>query len=407
MEKMFAQSVEDVKKIYKFSDEELKILEKVDKAADELLEPELEYYLQRKFNPEGIKIAGKHGLLGLPIKKEYGGMGANPLVAALGKQRLGQVGLGFSTFFNANVFLAELSMQRWGTEEQKKRYLIPAAKGDIVLAYALTEPEAGSEPTAMKTNFEEKKGKFIINGSKYLITNGSIAKAVIVFAYPKGRQEGMTAFIMDTDSEGYNVAMKMEEKIGLLTSDTTMLEFTDVEVPKENVLGTFGKGLHVAYSALLNGRLGVAASCVGVIDDCLNSVVARAKERVQHGKQIGKHQLIQKHIAQIAINLEMARWPMYFAALRKIEYEKNYDNLEVREELDRRSALAKKIASRMAWESADHAVQVFGGFGYSLLSPVGRHYCDTRAPRIYEGTDEIMELKIASHVLGKEFEAFK
>ncbi len=406
MEKLFAQSIEDVKKIYKFSDEDLKLLENVDKAAEELALPEFEYYLKRKFNEEGPKIAKKHGLFKIPIKKEYGGFGANALVAALAKQRLGQIGLGFSTFFNAQVFLSQLSLQQWCTEEQKEKYLRPAAKGDMLLAYALTEPEAGSDPTALKSQFEQKGDKFIVNGEKYLITNGSIAKAIIFFAYPKGKQEGMTAFIVDTDSDGFEVQMKLEEKIGLFTSDTTMLEFKDVEVPKENVLGTFGKGLHVAYSALLNGRMGVAASCVGVIEDCLNAVASRAKERIQHKKPIGKHQLIQKHIAEIAQNLEMARWPMYFAALRKIEYEKDFNNKELRLEIDKRTALAKKIASKLAFESADHAVQVFGGFGYSLFSPVGRHYCDTRAPRIYEGTDEIMELKIASHILGDDFKAF-
>ncbi len=260
----------------------------------------------------------------------------------------------------------------------------------------------------MKTSFESKGGSYVINGTKYLITNGERANAVIVFAREKGNPDGgITAFLVDTKSEGFSVAMELREKMGLFTSDTAMLEFDNLEVSEENVLGPRGKGLHVAYSALLNGRLGIAAGCVGIIEGCLNAVLDRARERVQFGKPIGKHQLIQKHIAEIRQNLEMARWPTYFAAVRKAEYEKDMDNRELLAEMDLRASLAKKIASRFAFESADHAVQVFGGFGYSLLSPVGRLFCDSRVTRIYEGSDEIQELKIASSLLGKGFEAFE
>jgi len=406
MEKLFSQSIKDLKQIYKFSEEELEILETVDKAADELALSEFECYVERKINREAQNVARKYSLFAIPIQKEYGGLGANHLISALTEERLGQISLGFATTFNAQVFLSQLTIQRWGTEEQKERYLKPAAKGDIFLAYALTEPEAGSDPSALKTSYEEVGGKYVINGTKYLITNGSLAKAIIVFAYPKGRQEGMSAFIVDAGSQGFSVAMELETKLGLFSSDTALLEFKDVEVPKENVLGPLNRGLHIAIYALLNGRIAAAASCVGSIEDCLNASVARAKERFQHKKLIGMHQLIQRHIAEIAQNLEMARWPTHFAALRKIEYEKNPDDRELRLEIDRRTALAKKIATRLAFESADRAVQIFGGFGYSLLSSPGRHYCDARAARIYEGTDEIMELKIASDVLGKEFEAY-
>ena len=260
-------------------------------------------------------------------------------------------------------------------------------------------------PVSMKTNYEKKGKNFIINGTKYFISNGSIANLIVVFARSKETPGEITAFLVDTDRKGFKVEMEMTEKIGLFTSPTAMLSFDNLEIPEENVLGTIGGGMFVAYSSLLNGRMGVASACTGVIRDCLNSVVARARERVQFGKEIGKHQLVQRHIAEIALNQEKARWPTYITALRAMEYSKNPSNELVRE-LNQRSAMAKKIASMAAWESADHAVQVFGGFGYSLLSPVGRHYCDTRVTRIYEGTDEIMELKIAAHILGHGFGAF-
>ncbi len=245
-----------------------------------------------------------------------------------------------------------------------------------------------------------------MNGTKYLISNGAIADSLIIFAYPKGKREGMSAFIVDSKTDGFSVAMHLEEKIGLFTSDTAMLEMTDCKVPKENLVGHLGKGLYIAYSALLNGRIGIGSGCVGIIGDCLNSVTERAKTRVQHGKLIGKHQLIQRHIANMAMNLEMARWPTYFAAVEKTRLDANPTDLELRNKVDLQSAIAKRVASRLAYESADLAVQVFGGFGYSLLSPVARHLCDSRVARIYEGTDEIMELKIASLVLGKGFEAY-
>jgi len=299
-----------------------------------------------------------------------------------------------------------MAIEQWGSEYQKKQYLIPAARGERILAYGLTEPEAGSEPTSLKTSYEERDGGYVLTGTKYLISNGSIADSLIIFAYPNGRREGMSAFIVDSKSEGFSVAMHLDEKIGLFTSDTAMLELNEVKVPKENLLGQPGKGLHVAYSALLNGRIGIGSGCVGIIEDCLNSVTERARSRVQHGKLIGKHQLIQRHVANIAMNLEMARWPTYLAAVEKTKLDTNPSNLDLRTKVDLQSAIAKRVASRLAYESADLAVQVFGGFGYSLLSPVAKHLCDARVARIYEGTDEIMELKIASLILGKGFEAY-
>ena len=406
MEELFQKSIEDISKLYKFSEEELKILNNVDAAAEEMAEGEFEHYIKHEVNLDAPKIAKKYGLLGIPIKKEYGGLGSTMLVTALTNQRFGQLGLSFSTFYDVDVFIGSLTIQRWASPIQKDRYLKSIALGDKIIAFALTEPEAGSEPTALKTNYEKRNGKYVINGTKYLITNGSIADYIIVFARSKIMQKEISAFIVDGKSNGLT-RMPLREKMGLFTSDTAMLEFKDVEVLEENLLGEIGKGMHIAYSGLLNGRLGVASGCIGIIEGSLNAVISRAKERIQHGKQIGKHQLIQRHIAEIRQNLEMARWPTYFVAIRKSEYDKDPNNKMLIEEIDMRTALAKKIASRLAFESADRAVQIFGGFGYSFLSQVGAYFCDSRVSRIYEGTDEIMELKIASKILGREFEAFE
>jgi len=406
MEGSFVESVRLAQRLRALSEGQLGILERVDQACQELYLPEFEHYISHKYNPETPKILKKYNLMGLTISPEYGGLGADSLTWALALERYGQLGLSVVTFVDVHCLLASLAIQQWGNEYLKKKYLIPAAKGDIILAYGLTEPEAGSEPTSLKTGYEERNGGYVLNGTKYLISNGSVADSLVIFAYPKGKKEGMCAFVVDSKSEGFSVAMHLEEKIGLFTSDTAMLDLTDCKVPRENLLGQLGKGLHVAYSALLNGRIGIGAGCVGIIGDCLTSVTERARSRVQHGKLIGKHQLIQRHLANIAMNLEMARWPTYFAAVDKTRLDANPADIELRNKVDLQSAIAKRIASRLAYESADAAVQVFGGFGYSLLSPVARHLCDARVARIYEGTDEIMELKIASLILGKGFEAY-
>ena len=365
MEKLFQQSISSLQRFYQFSPEDLKILEDADMAADELEVSEFEHYIKREVNPEIPKVLAKHNLLGTPINKEYGGRGANPLVAVLVKQRLGQLGMGISSFFNVQVLLGCISVQRWGTEEQKEKYLKPALKGEVIFAFALTEPDTGSNASAINTTYEKKGDKFILNGEKYLITNGSIATHVIVFARSKSDPKEKCALIVDTKSPGFKVAMKLEEKIGLFTSDTAMLQFENIEISESCVLGQVGKGMHVAYSGLMNGRLGVASGCVGVIEGSLKASIARAKDRVQFAKPIGKYQLIQRHIAEIRQNLEMARWPLYFAAMRKAEYDKDPENKELTAEVDAQISIAKKIAARLAGESADRAVQIYGGFGSS------------------------------------------
>ncbi len=407
MEETFQQSITDLKQFHEFTEDEMKILENADKAAEEMAMPEYEHYLKHELSGESIEIAKKYNLFGIPIKKEYGGQDASPLTLALVQERLSRNGLGFSTLYDVQIFICGLAIQRWGSEEQKKEYLKEIANGNKIFAFGLTEPEAGSDPSSMHTNYIKKGSKFILNGTKYLISNGSIADFIILFATSAEEKGNITAFIVDTKSEGFEVTMHLKEKIGLFTSDTAMLEFNNIEVSEENILGNFGKGLHVGYSSLINGRLGIGSASLGLISGALNAVINRSRERTQFGKPIGRHQLIQQHISAIRQNLEMARWPVYTAALKKEAYDKNPSDKKLIAEMDLHSALAKRISSRLAFESADRAVQVFGGFGYSLLSPVGQLFCDSRVTRIYEGTDEIQDLKIASSLLGKDFEAYK
>lgn len=407
MERLFEGTVRDVSKLASLSPDERSVLEDADACANELITSEYEKCIERKPNPEVPRMLAKHGLMGVPILEKFGGRGARQLVEALFLERLGQLGMGPVSFIDVHQCLGSLTIQDWGTEEQKQRYLAGAARGDVILAYGLTEPEAGSDPASLSTEYVTDGSGYRISGSKYLISNGSTATHVLVFAYPKDRSEGLTAFLVDVKQKGFNVDMRLEEKAGLFTCDTSLLSFEEVSVPREDAIGKEGQGFAVAYSALLNGRIGVGSGCLGVMTDCLNQVSERARSRVQHGKEIGKHQLIQKHIAFIASSLEAGRWLVYRAAMKKEEYEKSPGNIELMHEADRLSTIAKYVASRSAFESADRALQIFGGFGYSIMSPVAKHFLDTRVARIYEGTDEIMELKIGSAVLGKDFEAYK
>ena len=406
MEALFQETVDQMSSLHLLERDEVELLERVDRACNDLVTSEYESYLERKFNDKAQVILSEHKVMGLPIDKKYGGEGARTLVHSLAMERMGQLGMGIVTLVDVHQFLGSLTIQQWGSEEQKKRVLPGAASGESILAYALTEPEAGSDPSSMSSNFKTSGDKYILNGSKYLISNGSIARYVVVFAR-SSEDNLISSFIVDSKSKGFEVAMHLSEKLGLFTSDTALLEFHDLELPKDALLGPLGKGLSVAYSALLNGRIGIASGCIGVMEDCLNNSIERAKYRTQHGKEIGKHQLIQRHLATIATNLESSRWPVYNAALMKDELEKDPKNKELLRKVDKQSATAKLIASRNAFEASDSAVQIFGGFGYSILSPVGKHLLDSRVARIYEGTDEIMELKIASSLLGREFEAYR
>lgn len=391
---------------FDLSDEQSLILENVDRACKVVRPVEDRRYLEHKYNEQVRKIFADAHLLGLPISRKYGdGQGADMLTYALTLERIGREGTGVRTFFSGHISLGQLTVQRWGNEDQKSSYLVPASKGESVFAFALTEPGAGSDPASLQTSFEEKGGNFILNGQKMWISNGSVADALVIFAYPSGKRDGMCAFIVDRGSEGFS-AKAIENKMGLYSSDTGTIYLDNCIVPKENLLGPRGKGLSIAYSALMSGRLSVAAGCVGVIQDCLDEAVRYAGIRFQHGKLIGKHQLVQRHIGIMATNLEASRWLTLRAAYLKQRYEEQPTNPKVREVADSEIAKAKYFASNAAFEAANSAVQVMGANGFSLENRPGRHLLDTRVCRIYEGTDEILEQKIALSVLGKDFEAF-
>ena len=367
-------------------------------------------YAERTFNDQVVPLARKHDLLGMNIAPEYGGRGADAVSYFRALARIGREGTTVRTFFSGHLSIGAYPIQTWGSDALRRKYLPAAARGETILAFGLTEPDAGSNPREMTTTFEKKGDHYLLNGVKYLISNGGIADAVVAFGYPAGQvgDGRISAFVVDTGAAGFEAeSFAPNAKMGMPTSNTAMFEMRDVVVPAENLLGAEGDGFRVAMGTLVSGRLSVAAGCLGVIEDCLAEVIGYAKERKQHGKEIARHQLVQDHIAHI----EMARVASDALLMRAAEVKDRSatapGDKELAKQADLLAAQAKFFATNAAWDAADRAVQVFGGRGWSTLYRPGRHLTDVRVCRIYEGTDEILKLKIAAAVLGKEWEAFK
>jgi alkylation response protein AidB-like acyl-CoA dehydrogenase len=294
----------------------------------------------------------------------------------------------------------------WGNEEQKRRYLPASVRGEKIIAFGLTEPEAGSNPLEMQMTYERRGDHYVLNGVKYLISNGGIAQTIVVFAYPVGRTGRVSAFIIDTDGPGF-AKEDLTAKMGMPTANTAMFELTDYKIPAANLLGEEGNGFRIAMGTLVSGRLSVASGCLGVIEDCLAEAVNYARERQQHGKPIGKHQLVQEHLAAIEMHRLASEALVLRAAEAKDASAAEPGNADLRNKAELLAAQAKLFTANAAWDAADRAVQVFGGRGWSTLYRPGRHLQDVRVCRIYEGTDEILKLKVAAAVLGKEYEAYK
>jgi len=388
------------------SEEQALLIEQVDRACKEIRPIEDKCYLEHRINDQVKPVFAKAHLLGLPTSRKYGdGQGADMVSYALAIERIGREGTGLRTFFSVHMALCQMTIQHWGNEDQKRRILTPATRGESILAFGLTEPNAGSDPASLTTSFEEKDGKFFLSGQKTWISLGSSSRYVLIFAYPKGKREGMCAFIVDSQTPGFKAEL-IQHKLGLPTADTSTIYLDRVEVSKENLLGPPGKGMSVALSGLMNGRLSVAAGCVGVMQDCLDEAVRYAGVRFQHGKLIGKHQLIQRHIGLMATNLEAAKLLLLKAAYIKQKYEEHPTDTTLRDATDQAITKAKYYAANASFDSANRAVQVFGANGYSFENRPARHLADTRVTMIYEGANEILEQKVALGVLGKGFEAY-
>jgi alkylation response protein AidB-like acyl-CoA dehydrogenase len=361
-------------------------------------------------------------MLGCPISKKYGGLGYDILTYLFAIERIGQEGNSLRTFFSAHVSIGQMVIQNWGNEEQKKKYLPNATTGNSIMGFALTEPDAGSDPGKTSTKFEERGDNYILNGVKHWVGNGTFAK--VITTYARGTDGKISAFIVDTNSEGFH-AEEMHNKMGLLTVKNAEITFENCLVPKQNLLGKIGNGLSVAFSALIDGRLSVAAGAVGVMKDCLDESITYSQKREQHGSILAKKQLIQEHLATMIVNIESSRWLVYRAGAARQKLHDYVENLKendvnwlslldrenkeyssLRNGADRLAAIAKLHATNAAFDCANRAVQVFGSYGYQKTSRVARHFLDSRAIVIYEGASEVLKLKIASLEMGDKYAAY-
>jgi alkylation response protein AidB-like acyl-CoA dehydrogenase len=383
-----------------------RLLADVEAFCEEIRPVEELCYVEHRFNDQVLPLARKHNLLGMILPAAYGGRGADTVTYVRALARIGREGTGVRTFFSGHISIGQYPILTWGNEEQKRRYLPAAATGEKILAFGLTEPEAGSNPLEMQMTYERRGDHFVLNGVKYLISNAGIATTIVTFAYPKGHSGRISAFILDTGGPGF-ACEDLLAKMGMPTSNTAMFELTDYAVPAANLLGQEGEGFRIAMGTLVSGRLSVAAGCLGVIEDCLAEAVTYAKDRRQHGKPIAKHQLVQEHLAAIEMHRLATESVVLRAAQAKDASNAEPAHGELRTRAELLAAQAKLFAANAAWDAADRAVQVFGGRGWSTLYRPGRHLQDVRVCRIYEGTDEILKLKVAAAVLGKEYEAYK
>ncbi len=354
------------------------------------LEPFAGKWEQEEIFPEAaIKKMGELGLLGMMIPAEYDGAGAGAVSYCLALQEISYACA--STGVTMSVTnLSSDPVFKYGNEEQKRRYLMPLARGEMIGAFAVTEPDAGSDPGSMTTRAEDRGDHYLVNGSKVFITNAGYAGVINLIARTGSDKSnrGLSAFIVTPDMKGFKIGRR-EDKMGLRASNTVELLFDDCIVPKENLIGKEGLGFKIAMVALDSGRIGIASQSLGIARACLHEAVEYAKVRKQFGKNIASFQAIQWMIADTAAEIEAAHWLTLAAAERK----------DRGVPFTREASIAKLFASEMANRAAYRALQIHGGYGYMKEYKGERLYRDARVTAIYEGTSEVQRIVIAREVM--------
>ena len=339
------------------------------------------------------KILGKMaklGLLGIIIPTEYGGAGLDTISYSIVVEEISRKCASTGVITSVHNSLVAWPIMKYGTDEQKKKYLPKLASGEKIGAFAGTEPNAGSDLGAMKTTAVLKGNKYSINGDKTFITSGSEAGILIVFAVTdkSAGSRGISAFIVENTFKGYKVG-SIFEKLGINASKTSELIFENMEVPKENLLGKESEGFKIALSTLDGGRIGIAAQAVGIAQTALDESIEYSKQRQQFGRPIAKFQAIQWMIADIATRIEASRYLVYNASYQK----------DLGGRFSKEAAMAKLFASETAVDAAIKAVQIHGGYGYTKEYTVERLFRDSKITEIYEGTSEVQRLVIAASLL--------
>ena len=345
----------------------------------------------QRYDPETFRKLARLGLAGISIPKRYGGGGMDYLALGLVMEELEYVDASLRTAASVHNGLCSTGVYQWGSEEQKQRLLRPLAEGSKMGAFGLTEPDAGSDVAAMRSQARKEGDVYVLNGEKAWVSFCDYADWFLVFAYTDRdkRHNGISAFLVDRQSKGFTTS-GYHDKLGLRAGNTGALVFSEVEVPAENLVGEEGDGFKVAMSCLDVGRFTVAAGAAGAIKACLDLSVDFCHQRQTFGKEIGRHQLVQARIAAMQRDYDIARMLYFKAAWLKNQGVRN----------TRETGVAKWFSTEAAFAAADSAIQVFGSSGYSGEYPVERILRNARAPRIYEGTSEIHQVMQAEYALG-------
>ena len=372
---------------FKLTEEQLMIQQAAkDFAQTELLPGVIERDEHSKFPTEQLKKMAELGFMGMMVAPQYGGSGLDSVSYVLAMTEISKVDASAAVVMSVNNSLVCAGIERYGNEAQKLKYLVPLAKGEVIGAFCLSEPEAGSDATSQKTTAIDKGDYYLLNGTKNWITNGSTASTYIVIAQTdieKGHK-GINAFIVEKGLAGFEIGPK-EKKMGIRGSDTHSLMFTDVKVPKENRIGDDGFGFNFAMSVLNGGRIGIASQALGIATGAYELALKYAQERKAFGKEIFKHQAIAFKLADMATQIMAAKMLCLKAASER----------DAGEDISQSGAMAKLFASQTAMDTTIEAVQIHGGNGYVAEYHVERMMRDAKITQIYEGTSEIQRIVIS------------
>lgn len=346
-----------------------------------------------RFRRELVEKMGELGFFGCLIPEEYGGNEAGFLASVIMCEEIGKVSAAHTLPFNMQAHGPAYTLLRWGTEEQKRKYIPGLVAGKLIGGFAITEPDTGSDVASMKTTARKDGDYYILNGSKMWISNAHVADCLLVYAKtdPSAGAKGISCFIVDTNTPGFS-ARAIEDKLGIHCAPTGEITFEDCRIPKEALVGQEGEGFKICMWQLDNTRLSCAARALGVAAACLKAVVEYANQRTQFGQPIGRFQMIQDEIAQMAVEEEAARFLVYRAAWQKDQDPNVRNTKEV--------SMAKYYAAEVAVKAANEAMKIFGSYGYSEEYPVARYLRDAKSFQVVEGTSNIQKLIIAGHVLG-------
>lgn len=362
-----------------------------DFAVNELLPGVIERDELQKFPAEQVKKMGELGFLGMMVDPKYGGAGLDTISYVLAMEEISKIDASASVVMSVNNSLVCWGLEAYGTEEQKQKYLVPLASGQMIGAFLLSEPEAGSDATSQRTIGEDKGDHYLVNGTKNWITNGNSASIylVMVQTHPELGSKGINALIVEKNSPGVTIGAK-ENKLGIRGSDTHSIMFQDVKVPKENRIGDDGFGFKFAMKTLGGGRIGIASQALGIASGAYELALKYSKTRKAFGKEISQHQAIQFKLADMATRVEAARLLCLRAAWEK-------DN---KMDYTLSGSMAKVFASETAMWVSTEAVQVHGGYGYVKEYHVERLMRDAKITQIYEGTSEVQRIVISRSILG-------